>query len=278
MKSIFYSIISSYDLKFETKLMNQSFIKNGIRLLLHDPKLLKYVFLFKGKNMFSAYLEYNLDRARKYYSTIKDTDISERKDLLNLLNKTVNDIIQKDSPTLESELITLYLLVRKLNPSIMVETGVQKGATSFFILSAMADNKQGKLYSIELPISEYVDDDGRIIISKTPPDKIGMFIPKNLRDRWELTLGDSKVELPKLLDKLSEIDIFFHDSNHTYEHMMFEFETSWSHIKKNGSIISDDISGNLAFTEFVKNHNVDFITPLKTPLLIDSHFGLLFKQ
>jgi|APSaa5957512535_1039671.scaffolds.fasta_scaffold03571_1 predicted O-methyltransferase YrrM len=257
--------------------MNKVFAKNGIKLILKNPKLLRHIFSLNMEKMHFAYFENKLNLAREYYDKIKDVDASDRKVLLDALNKISKDILQKESLTLESELIIMYLLVRKLRPTVMIETGVQKGGTSLFILSAMADNQHGKLYSIELPFSEYVDDDGRVLKETVPPDTIGVFVPEKLRDRWELTLGDSKIELPRILDKLSEIDIFFHDSNHTYEHMIFEFEASWPYIKKNGIIISDDVSNNDAFAKFTKDRNVYYVTPSKTNEH-NSDFGILFKQ
>ena len=38
-----------------------------------------------------------------------------------------------------------------------------------------------------------------------------------------------------------KIDIFFHDSLHTYDHMMFEYLTSWDYLKEGGVLFSDDI-------------------------------------
>jgi hypothetical protein len=83
-------------------------------------------------------------------------------------------------------------------------------------------------------------------------------VPKELRSNWKLILGDSKTELPKLLSELKQIDIFFHDSLHTYEHMMFEFETVWPPIKENGLIISDDIYWNNAFIDFANKINSQY--------------------
>ena len=58
-------------------------------------------------------------------------------------------------------------------------------------------------------------------------------------------------EIPKqflLLNK--EIDIFIHDSDHTYKNMMFEYDISWPHIKKGGLLISDDVESSNAFYDF----------------------------
>jgi predicted O-methyltransferase YrrM len=44
-----------------------------------------------------------------------------------------------------------YILMRKIKPKIVVETGVSFGVTSSFILQAMENNGYGTLYSIDLP-------------------------------------------------------------------------------------------------------------------------------
>lgn len=141
---------------------------------------------------------------------------------------------------------TLYLITRILRPKILVETGVSSGVSTAFILKGLSDNKNGKLYSIDLPNS---DPDGVIIPKGKPP---GWVVPDELRDKHELIIGDSKVELPKLLEKLKTIDWFFHDSLHTYEFMSWEYEQAWAHIRKEGILLSDDITWNAAFSDFVE--------------------------
>jgi hypothetical protein len=52
---------------------------------------------------------------------------------------------------------------------------------------------------------------------------VGWIVPKSLRERWTLILGKVEDKLPSLLDEFEAIDVFYHDSLHTYEHMMFEY-------------------------------------------------------
>ena len=132
----------------------------------------------------------------------------------------------------------LYVLVRALKPDIFVETGVSGGESSTFILQAMEDNKKGKLYSVDFP--QAIVEKGLTTISPEGTSS-GWLIPDYLKHRWDLTLGKSEDVLPPLLKKLEKIDIFFHDSLHTYEHMLFEYNTCWNHVKDNGILISDDI-------------------------------------
>ena len=78
-------------------------------------------------------------------------------------------------------------------------------------------------------------------------------VPEDLRANWTLLLGDSKILLPRLLAQLGEVDIFIHDSSHTYEHMKFEFELSYPYIRSGGLLLSDDANFNAAFEECVKS-------------------------
>ena len=60
----------------------------------------------------------------------------------------------------------------------------------------------------------------------------------------------SSEKLKEISSSMKNIDIFLHDSLHTYKNMLFEYNTSWPFIKKNGFLISDDISENNAFLDF----------------------------
>jgi predicted O-methyltransferase YrrM len=62
-----------------------------------------------------------------------------------------------------------------------------------------------------------------------------------LRGRWELRVGDARTLLPALLHEVGEIGLFLHDSLHTREHMLFEFETAWSHLVPGGVLAADDV-------------------------------------
>ena len=84
---------------------------------------------------------------------------------------------------------------------------------------------------------------------------IGSIIPQNLKERWTLVLGISNKKLQQVFDNLEDVDIFIHDSLHTYKNMMFEFECAINKLKQ-GIIISDDVLENDAFHDFTREHNV----------------------
>ena len=170
----------------------------------------------------------------------------------------------------------LYSLIRKFKPEVLVETGVCNGISTAFILLALHKNKKGKLYSIDFPDidGEFYEKDNfgenkggaKIPNGKKP----GWVIPKNLRERWTLIEGKSQEELPTLISELKEIDFFLHDSDHSYDCMMFEYEEIFKVLKNKGILASDDIVWNNSFDDFCKTTN-------KKPIYIGPNVGFIIK-
>jgi len=177
------------------------------------------------------------------------------------------------------EVIMLYTLVRVLKPNIVVETGVASGRSSWAILDALKDNNDGKLYSIDLPQffsgkepEKFMTKEGKLEFKGFVPIgyEPGWLVPQNLRERWELILGKSQEKLPPLLENLGSVDIFYHDSEHSYENMMFEFRTVWPYLKEGGFLLSDDIKWNEAFDVFLSEIDAQFFVK-------SGSFGLIRK-
>jgi hypothetical protein len=61
----------------------------------------------------------------------------------------------------------------------------------------MEDNGFETLYSIDLPFQF------------ATKEEVGIIVPKRLRYGREPILGDSKIELPRLLKSLDSIDVFY---------------------------------------------------------------------
>lgn len=157
----------------------------------------------------------------------------------------------------------LYALCRKLRPDTVVETGVDSGVSSAYILCALEENRHGALYSIDIPWQEtviswrrYFTADG-VSSLLTPKDRPnGWIIPDHLRHRWQLIIGRTAEELSPLLEKLGAIDIFLHDSDHSYENMLWEYQAAWTHLKVGGILLSHNIDANNAFTDFCQSVEV----------------------
>lgn len=159
-----------------------------------------------------------------------------------------------------------YAICRALLADVVLETGVAFGVTTALVLQALAANGGGKLVSVDLP--------------PLGPDAdryVGYLVPEELRGRWDLRRGITKRLLPKLLPRLGKIDVFIHDSLHTYRNMRFELETVWPFLRPGGVLVADDVGGNMAFDEFTSR-----VSPASCVVVGEENknsvFGVLVKQ
>ena len=158
----------------------------------------------------------------------------------------------------------LYLVCRLLRPETVVETGVAYGLSSAFILTALDVNQRGTLSSVDLP--PLGGDATRLQ---------GVLIPNRLRHRWTLYSGTSRRLLPGLLAG-TRVDVFVHDSLHTYRTMQWEFESVWPHIPVGGALIADDIEGNRAYEE-VLARGAAFSWVVRQALKPSALFGIAIR-
>lgn len=161
------------------------------------------------------------------------------------------------------DVFMLHAVVRELQPEVVIETGVASGRSSSAILDALEKNGKGKLYSIDLPQfyrgdnpESFITHEGNMELRGFIPEgkEPGWLIPEHLRSRWKLILGDSNLELPKLLKDIASVDVFYHDGDHSYETMSYEFRAMWEKIPEGGFLFSDDTKWNTAWSEFVARH------------------------
>jgi predicted O-methyltransferase YrrM len=140
-----------------------------------------------------------------------------------------------------------YLAARVSRPANVLETGVAYGVTSTFVLSALERNGAGWLHSIDLPPL------GRDV------DKfVGALIPDHLRHRWRLYRGVTRRVLPELLTQLGRVDMFIHDSLHTYRNIKFELEKVTPRLSPGAIVIADDIDENPAFKEWSQDRELAY--------------------
>jgi predicted O-methyltransferase YrrM len=166
--------------------------------------------------------------------------------------------------TPEFDCESLFFLVRAAKPRTVVETGVCYGVSSTYLLEALNHNGRGELHSIDL--GNEPDE---------PPNDF--FVPSRLKHRWHLIHGDSKQELPRILKELGEIDLFHHDSLHTFEHMTWEYETALPHVSPRGALSSHDVRSVLGlggvfqrnpFATFCERRSLHFVESYNTGIAI----------
>lgn len=148
----------------------------------------------------------------------------------------------------------LYVLIRKIKPALIVETGVFDGVSSSYILSALDNNNSGKLISVDLPATHVIPGSTDYMPFHTLPKKMdpGWLVPDFLRNRWQLNIIKSNHDLKNILEPITSIDFFLHDSLHIKVHMTWEMELAYKKLKKNGLLLVDDIYCNDAFCTFTK--------------------------
>ena len=162
-----------------------------------------------------------------------------------------------------NDALFLYWTVRQLKPQVIAQAGVCNGLSAAFMVMALAKNGgEGKLHAVDLaPVFNSNDENwkvrGKVYGVTIPEGKTsGWIVPDAYSDRFSVVQGDAKIELPKLLEKLGRIDMFYHDSDHTYDHMMFEFTEAKKYLSKPGVIVSDDISWNASLWDFADQYKV----------------------
>jgi predicted O-methyltransferase YrrM len=157
----------------------------------------------------------------------------------------------------------LYWAVRRLKPRVIVQTGVSNGLSTAFMMLALAKNgPEGRLHAIDIPAIFDPKDAAwtrkGVVYGVAIPEgrSSGWMVPDIYRDRLDLQLGDAKDLMPKLVDRLDRIDLFFHDSDHTYDHMMFEYAQAMRKLEPGGTIMADDISWNASLWDFADAHGI----------------------
>lgn len=134
-----------------------------------------------------------------------------------------------------------YACVRALSPDCVIETGVCYGVTSAFILQALQKNGAGTLRSIDVPP-----------LGSQAQKFVGWAIPNELKHRWRLFLGPSKSYLPKIVEEIENVELFLHDSKHTYQNILRELETIAPKLSRQSVVLADDVEGNRAFLDWVE--------------------------
>jgi hypothetical protein len=136
-----------------------------------------------------------------------------------------------------------YCAVRVLKPKVVIESGVHDGLGSSVLLRALERNRaegaDGKLIGIDLDPAS------------------GWLIPHRLRDRFALVVEDSKTALPRIAAQ-ETVDLFIHDSNHSYDHESGEYRTIGGALSSEGVLLSDNAHATDALERFSEERGRSF--------------------
>jgi predicted O-methyltransferase YrrM len=149
--------------------------------------------------------------------------------------------IESDTETL------LYALVRSCKPKIVLETGVANGHATVVLLTAIRKNGLGELHSTDVS------------------GDVGGLLTAEERAGWRfhrLPPDGSRAAFSALLSELGQVDLFFHDSQHSYMWQSFEYESVLPRLNRTAWLVTDDADASYAFLDFCSRHRLEPITVL----------------
>lgn len=158
----------------------------------------------------------------------------------------------------------IYFLVRRMQATTVVETGVAVGHSSQAILTALQRNGAGRLYSSDLPLFRI----------KHPERYIGLLVEDALRADWTLLKAGDRRNLPEILAAVTKIDLFHYDSDVSRQGREWTMDLVLPRIRKGGAVIVDDVEDNCWFEHFVRATGAQ----AKVFLFEGKYVGLFFVQ
>ena len=163
-------------------------------------------------------------------------------ELLKTAEERICGLSIESADLFAKKVLLQYAAARALAPERIVETGIANGVSSAYLLLAIQKNGKGRLHSIGL-------GDPAFLPAGT---EAGWFVPAWLRGPWQVHIGDARQLLAPLLGQIGTMDLFIHDSLHTYDHMLWEYETAYPALRPGGLLLSDDALWNSAFHDFAR--------------------------
>ena len=129
----------------------------------------------------------------------------------------------------------LYTFIMERKPRRVVETGVANGLTTNLIMAAL-DTYGGELHSFDIN-----------------PECQSVY-KGNGKWNFHLLSRNYKKQVREVVGSFDDIDLWIHDSDHSYSWQSFEYSLAASKLKANqGILVSDDIDCTTAFGKLVKS-------------------------
>ena len=137
-----------------------------------------------------------------------------------------------------------YCVVRASRPRVVVETGSHDGLGTALLARALQRNA----------------DEGHpgVLLSFDLDPASGWLVPDELRVYVERHVGDARETLPAALTGRA-VDVFVHDSLHTYEHERFELETALAHAARRLVLISDNAHVSPALLDVCRERGLRYL-------------------
>ena len=154
----------------------------------------------------------------------------------------------------------IYNLIKHYKPKKILETGVAFGWSTLAII--LSKNTSSKLISIDLSYP-----------TKLSEKLVGLALPYNFKNKYKLLMGIDYDFLISFKDQNKKFDFIHYDSDKSYDGRMKNYKLIWDILNKNGCFVSDDISDNSAFYDFVVSKKLNYHI-----LCFDNKYiGIIFK-
>lgn len=135
----------------------------------------------------------------------------------------------------------LFDYVVKIMPQIIVETGVANGITTQVIQAAI-DSSEVEFHSID-----------------TNPNCAKVNSSSKNWTFHHLKGKNLKVAFRNILKSVPQVDLWIHDSDHSYIWQKFEYNLALKRLNPGGVLISDDVDFSQAWGELVSSKEIGFI-------------------
>ncbi len=200
----------------------------------------------KSSNKSSETINF-LDFARMIEDADHNSESKSRKAVISMMQSMrsqvasdlgknkIKSVLEFDSSI--SRLILLELAIRSNKFKTYIETGTQHG------LSAYVAGETSQRYSPGMTITSFDVSHDQYIIKSSGAEYFCL--------SWPVRRNFMKQTLRHRIEPL----LFFHDSDHSYENMFFEFNWAWNQLNA-AAIISDDVDSNDAFFDFCESSKV----------------------
>ena len=149
-----------------------------------------------------------------------------------------------DSRAFFGRRIGWYAIVRATRPSVIVETGTEKGLGSLVLAEALLKNGFGRLITIDMEPSS------------------GLLIGAEYGGVIERVIDDSL----SAISRIDRIDLFIHDSDHSAEHEAHEFDLLSTRLSDGGIVLSDNSHVTTELAKWSFRHGRRFIYFAEQPL------------
>lgn len=131
-----------------------------------------------------------------------------------------------------------YALTRILQPEVVIETGTDKGLGSCVFAAALLRNGRGRLTTIDVN------------------PRSGYLISGEYADVVDRVIGDS---VQVLRSFATPVDLFLHDSLHTFEHETAELEAVQPRLSERSILLSDNAHGSDALLAVAERTGWSFL-------------------